>query len=194
MTTLQGQQDLETGLLGLAPEAASGSDSHVGSGKPSQMNGEGKGKAKADENPDLKAAQTAVDQLISDINGNDDATRKAKDRLREIRRQIDKATKPTFWDQMVTHKVLILTIILTVLGMVGSILGLVTGYVAEKDRARYVLAGAVLSLVGNTISSATGIFVPPPTLGKNNLKTTSESKETIGLALTESQTTTTEQR
>lgn len=111
---------------------------------------------------DLEAAAADVTTIMSNKKTNDDATV----RLRVARAHIDNVIKPSFGDQILTHKVLIVTCFLTLLGMAGSALGLVAGYAAEKDRAAYVLAGALLSLVGNFVSSATGIFVTPPTLGK----------------------------
>ncbi|GAQ79100.1 hypothetical protein KFL_000240310 [Klebsormidium nitens] len=114
---------------------------------------------------DLEAAAADVTTITS----NNKTNKEAVIRLQAARARIDSvigANKPPFWDQVATHKVLIVTAFLTIVGMAGSALGLVAGYAAEKDRAAIVLAGALLSLVGNFVSSATGIFVTPPTLGK----------------------------
>lgn len=60
-----------------------------------------------------------------------------------------------------------ITLLVTVLGMLASILSLVaTEDRLDKDtKQKMVIVGGILSLVANAISSATGYYTPPPPRG-----------------------------
>lgn len=80
---------------------------------------------------------------------------------------------------MSNHFKLIITIILTLLGVVGSAMSFAaSGFVKEKDKNAFIFTSGVLTLVGNALSSISGVSYVPPSIDKKiiELKELKEGK------------------